>query len=87
MRLSEGLWYISENKDLLYAETAGEIKKNAKGIYADGDIIYCEPSKDILPYAEKTVELDGKILSPIIKYYKVPMEIAKEAKLKIIFKE
>lgn len=85
MRLSEGLWYINENKDLLYAETEGDIKKNEKGIYCDGDIIYCEPSCEILPYAENIVEIDGKKLSPIIKYYKVPMEIAKEAKLRIIF--
>ena len=85
MRLSEGLWYIHENKKLFHAVTEGEVKKNEKGIYCDGDIIYCEPSENLLPYAENLIEIDGKKLTPIIKYYKVPMNIAKEAKMRIVF--
>lgn len=86
MRLSEGLWYISENKALLYAETLGKITKNTNGIYLDGDIIYALPDESLLPYAEEIVEVDGLKLTPIIKYYSVPKEIIETAQQKIIFK-
>lgn len=85
MRLAEGLWYISENKELLYAETAGGVTKGKNGVYSDGDIIYALPDESLLPYAEKTVEVDGMKLSPIVKYYRVPKEIAENAKQKILF--
>lgn len=85
MRLSEGLAYINENKELLFALTEGEIKKDSNGIYRDGDIIYCKPSEEVLEYAEGLTEIDGLKLSPIIKYYKVPFETAKKARLRIKF--
>ncbi|MBR4762571.1 MAG: hypothetical protein IK086_08035 [Clostridia bacterium] len=85
MRLAEGLWYINENKALLYAETAGKIEKNKNGVYCDGDIVYAMPDEALLPYAEKTVLVDGIRLSPIVKYYRVPKEIIESAKQKIIF--
>lgn len=86
MRLSEGLWYINENKELLYAETSGTVEKNENGLYTDGDIIYALPDKSLLPYAEKEVTVDGLKLTPIVKYYRVPKEIIETAKQKILFR-
>ena len=85
MRLSEGLWYINENKELLYAETFGKVTKNEVGIYLDGDIIYCLPDEALLPYADEIVEIDSMKLTPIIKYYRVPKEIIENSQQKIIF--
>jgi len=85
MRLAEGLWYINENQELLYAETFGNVTKNANGIYFDGDIIYSLPDESLLPYAEEIVEVDGMKLTPIVKYYRVPKEIIENAKQKILF--
>ncbi len=86
MRLAEGLWYINENKDILYAETRGVVEKDERGVYSDGDIIYALPDKALLPYAEKAVKVDGMELTPIVKYYRVPKETAESAKQKIRFK-
>lgn len=85
MRLCEGLWYIKENADLLYAEVSGEVRKNDVGVYCDGDIIYYEVDEEFLPHAEKTVEIDGHILCPILKYWKIPMDTAGQIRGKIIF--
>ena len=85
MRLAEGLWYINENKELLYAETFGNVTKNANGIYLDGDIIYSLPDESLLPYAEDTIQVDEMKLTPIVKYYRVPKEIIENAKQKILF--
>jgi len=86
MRLSEGLWYINENKALLYAETFGNVSKNSHGIYMDGDIIYSLPDESLLPYAEEVVQVDGMKLTPIVKYYRVPKEIIENAEQKILFR-
>lgn len=86
MRLAEGLWYINENKALLYAETSGTVQKNENGIYCDGDIIYSKPDEALLPYADSSVNIDGMTLTPIIKYYTVPKEIIMNSKQKILFK-
>lgn len=85
MRLSEGLWYINENKELLYAETFGNVLKNENGIYFDGDIIYALPDESLLPYAEESVLVDGMKLTPIVKYYRVPKAIIESAEQKILF--
>lgn len=86
MRLSEGLWYINENKDLLYAEIFGKVSKNENGVYTDGDIIYALPTENLKEYAEGFVEVDGVgKLSPIVKFYKVPEGIIKESFQTIIF--
>lgn len=86
MRLSEGLWYINKNKELLYAETFGKVEKNTNGIYIDGDIIYSLPDESLLPYAEEILQKDGMKLTPIIKYYRVPKEIIESAQQKILFR-
>ena len=86
MRLAEGLWYVNENKALLYAETTGRVTKNQNGVYSDGDIIYALPDKALYAYAESFTETDGMKLSPIVKYYRVPENIIETAGQKIIFK-
>ncbi len=86
MRLAEGLWYIKDNCSLLYAETVGAVKKDKSGIYRDGDIIYAHPDDSLLPYAESVVDFNGIILTPIVKYYRVPQKIIESAKQKILFK-
>ena len=86
MRLSEGLWYIRENRSLLYAETEGKVTKTENGVYMDGDIIYALPDEALLPYAEEKVSASGMELTPIVKYYKVPKDIIMTARQKILFK-
>ena len=85
MRLSEGLWYINGNKELLYANVCGNVTKNADGVYCDGDIIYALPDESLLPYAEEEVLVDGMKLTPIVKYYRVPKELIETAKQKVLF--
>lgn len=84
MRLAEVLWYIRENREALYAELEGAVRKRGR-VYADGDLLYAEVSGGAEAYAEKTVQLDGHILSPLVKYYRVPEEILRKSKQKILF--
>ncbi len=86
MRLAEGLWYIGENKELLYAETCGTVTKNENGVYCDGDIVYALPDEALRPFAEASVTVDGMQLTPIVKYYRVPKEIIESARQKVLFK-
>lgn len=88
MRLAEGLLYIQENQELLYAE-AGELHKDAYGRYMAGDILYAEVSiaekyADMIE-AEETVSLDGRELRPIIKYYNLPKEVTDTIEQRIVF--
>ncbi|MBR5868858.1 MAG: hypothetical protein IKZ21_05380 [Clostridia bacterium] len=85
MRLSEGLWYVNENRELLWAETAGRVEKQENGTYADGDLLYALPEEALLPYAEAGVEVDGMTLYPIVKGYKVPGELLMGTKQQILF--
>jgi hypothetical protein len=85
MRLAEGLWYIAVNKDLLDIETSGTVTKDARGVYTDDDLVYAELTPDLEPYADHFVEADGRKLAPLVKYYKVPSALYKDAKQKIIF--
>jgi hypothetical protein len=84
MRLAEGLFYVKENAELLYAELDGRVSLNC-GIYSDGDILYAEVNSDLEPYAEHFVFVDGRKLCPIVKYFKVPEDIIRSGKQKIIF--
>ncbi|MBR4865948.1 MAG: hypothetical protein IKU11_04625 [Clostridia bacterium] len=85
MRLAEGLWYIVENRERLWAETTGRVEKQENGTYADGDILYALPEEALLPYAEPGVEVDGMTLYPIVKGYKVPGELLMGTKQQILF--
>ena len=85
MRLAEGLWYIRENSDLLWAETTGEVTKDARGVYTDGDIVYAEVTGGAEAYAEDAVIVDGHRLTPIVKYYRVPDAVMKASRQTVIF--
>ena len=84
MRLSEGLWYIHENKELFTAERDGAVTKKGR-IYADGDILYAEVTGGAERYAEHFTEVDGHILCPIVRYYKVPRDVMQASIQKILF--
>ena len=87
MRLAEGLWYIRENSDLLWAETTGTVTKQANGVYTDGDILYTEVTGGAEAYAdtEAAADVDGHRLTPIVKYYRVPKDVMEASRQKIIF--
>jgi len=85
MRLSEGLWFIGENKDLLWAEVNGAPVKNENGVYMDGDIVYAEVSGGAEEYAESFVDVDGHRLCPIVKYFRVPREVMESSAQQIVF--
>lgn len=84
MRLAEGLWYISANRELLSAQIEGRVTKHGR-IYADGDILYAQVSGGAEAYTEKQVEIDGLILSPLVKFYKLPKELIETTRQKILF--
>lgn len=84
MRLAEGLWYIQENQDIFHANVEGAVRKCGR-IYADGDLLYAEITGGAEVFAEKTVEIDGHILSPLVKYYRVPKEILLTTKQRVLF--
>lgn len=86
MRLAEGLRFIFENRDILYAETGAELKKDSIGRYLNGDIIYAQISKNIERYAETPMEADGMRLYPIVKLYKLDNEgQVMSAEQKVVF--
>lgn len=92
MRLAEGLCFINQNRDLIYANTDGKVSKDGCNRYADGDIIYCEIVSDEEPYSkyvESLVFVDGHKLVPIIKLYKLDGDekMCHELQQKIIFDE
>lgn len=88
MRLAEGLLYVQNNQKLLYAEQE-ELHKDEYGRYMAGDILYAEVHiaeqyKGLLKDNEK-VEIDGKTLFPIVKYYDLPKEVTDTIEQKIVF--
>ena len=86
MRLAEGLWYVKENADLIYAEVSGEVKKDSYGRYMDGDLMYAEIQPEFEKYAEEPQYVDGHKLFPLISYYKLKDEKeCNEVVQKIIF--
>lgn len=85
MRTAEGLWYVSNHRDLLYATTTGQLTRTEDGLYRDGDILYAEVSGGIEAYAESFVERDGHRLCPIVKCYRVPQEILEKSRQQIRF--
>ncbi|MBR5312664.1 MAG: hypothetical protein IKU40_07270 [Clostridia bacterium] len=85
MRLAEGLWYIRENSDLLWAETTGTVTRDERGVYTDGDIVYAEVTGGAEAYAEEAVIVDGRRFTPIVKYYRVPDAVMKASRQTVIF--
>lgn len=87
MRYAEGLWYITENKEMLYAEVAGEIAKDEKGRYCDGDIIYVEVAPEFERFAGEVKVVDGHRLVPLVPLYKTENEeVCKAIRQRVIFK-
>ena len=85
MRIAEGFWYVYENKDLLYAQTNDKLVKNEHGIYMNGDLIYGEIADEFAHYAENPLQVDGKKLFPVPKFWKIPEKDAMKIKFKVVF--
>lgn len=84
MRLAEGLRYISENRDLLYAVTEGTVTKQGRA-YRDGDLLYAEIEGDGRAYAESVTEIDGHSLSPLLHYYRMTEDAVQNTRQKVLF--
>lgn len=88
MRLTEGLRYVWENRELLYA-TCGPIAKDSYGRYMGGDILYAEVFFDEkyshMIRQNGQIEYDGLVLQPIVKYYNLPKEVTDTIRQRIIF--
>ncbi len=84
MRLAEGLWYISTNRELFTAHTEGKVTKQGR-VYADGDILYAQISGGGEAYAEQEVQIDGLTLSPLVKFYQLPRQVIETTRQKILF--
>ncbi len=88
MRLAEGLRIALENKDILYAEMSGEVKKDGAGRYMDGDILYCAiENEEALSFAdhESKRDVDGRTLYPLLKFYRIPDSIMRNTALTVVF--
>lgn len=78
MRFAEGLVCAKEYRELLSAHLCGRLEKSADGIYRDGDIVYAEILSDehigasSVPELAEAREADGHILTPLVKYYRIP---------------
>jgi hypothetical protein len=83
MRLAEGLFYVNENRELLFAEREGKVTLR-DGIYSDGDIIYAEQT-GIDRRLSGAVLRDGHLLAPIAKLYTLSDSEAVALRQKIIF--
>ncbi len=85
MRLAEGLWYVRENRDLLYAETTGIVTKQPNGTYMDGDILYAEVTGGGEACGNSPVSVDGHLLMPLVKYYLLPDDVMNATRQRILF--
>lgn len=74
MRLAEGLWYIHENREMLYAQQTGFLEKDKMGRYWDGDLLYGEIPEHLRVYADQPKQADGRTLYPLLNYYRLPDE-------------
>ncbi len=82
MRLSEGLLYANEHKDILGAELSGRPEKDELGRYIDGDILYSLVPESFRKNAVSTP--DGE-LSPIVKYYNLKRDELESLEQRIVF--
>jgi len=85
MRLAEGLWYVSEHQELLWAETGNGVSLQENGVYMDGDILYAEPDDLLAGFAAGFIEADGRRLAPAVKYYRVPKDVIMTGRQRILF--
>ena len=84
MRFAEGLEYITDNCDLLYAQTEGNVAKNGY-LFTDGDIIYAQVTGLPDDYPAEVTSVDGYDLMPIVNLWKLTEEQATEVRQKILF--
>ena len=74
MRLAEGLRYVKDNREMLYAEISGQITKDAKGRMFDGDILYAETLGD-----------PEHKLHPLLKYFRLSEKEILATQQQIVF--
>ena len=84
MRLAEGLWFADAHKEHLYAEVSGEVVLDENGVYRDGDLVYAETVGGE-EFLTRTVIKDGRRLSPLLKYYRIPKARYGEIKQRVLF--
>lgn len=88
MRMAEGLLYIKNHTQYLYA-VSGKLCKDDKGRYMAGDVLYTEVSIptefEHLIESKHKQNLDGKVLQPIVKYYKLPKKVTDTIEQRILF--
>ncbi len=91
MRRTEGRWFVNENKEIIYAQTMGTLKRDEPDRYMDGDILYGEILCDCNAYdafARDIKTVDGHMLSPLIYCYELKDEqMCKSLRRRIIFDE
>ncbi len=89
MRLAEGLRYAWDHAEMIVPETTGKLKRDAEGRYHDGDLLYAEIQEagnaDVASYLPEAVTVDGHRLVPLVKYYRLPMAIARELRQRVLF--
>ena len=85
MRLAEGLWFIQNHHELLYAETTGTVAKQENGVYMDGDLVYARITGGDRYLTDPEVISDGIPLHRLLKYYRIPKEDIEQIKQQVIF--
>lgn len=82
MRLAEGLLYADSHRELLGAEITGRPEKDRLGRWMDGDIIYAAVPEE---YRKDTVETPDGLLSPLLKYYRIPKDEMETIEQRVVF--
>lgn len=89
MRLAEGLWAVKKSLALLSAFVDEGPEIDGAGRYMDGDILYAEAEgADITPFInpETVVVKDGHVLTPLLKFYDIPLETAMKIRQRVVFR-
>ena len=86
MRLAEGLWYADRHRNLLEYEAAGTLTKTPDGVYMDGDLVYAQVPDAALAYAGTPIRRDGILLTPLLKFYRLPQDLIHSVTERVIFR-
>lgn len=88
MRLAEGLRTVRDNAELLTAET-GPVRRDEIGRYMGGDILYARvigaPEAERFIDRSGEIEVDGRRLMPLVKYYCLPKEVTDTIRQQVLF--